>query len=95
MSFVFYFTHADFSSPPAMLRSIGYPSDNRSGRKWVVRVIKDLEPVIIQFLLLHLNIPSFLAFGPVKSALLSSYFVATFSEYALSNIALVCYTRDV
>ena len=33
--FVFYCTHTDFSSPPAMLRSIGYPSDNHSGRKWV------------------------------------------------------------
>ena len=58
MSFVSYFTHAAFSSPSAMLRSIGYQSEGNGS----FRVIIDVEPVIIQFLL-HLNIPSFLAFG--------------------------------
>ena len=61
MSFVSYFTHAAFSSPSAMLRSISYPSE----RNGSFRVVIDIEPVIIQFLL-HLNIPSFLAFGHAK-----------------------------
>ena len=45
-----------------MLRLIGYPSDNRSGRKWVVSGHNRRRTCDH----LHLNIPSFLAFVPAK-----------------------------